>query len=349
MDYKPMFFNMENEWQDVVADIPVFKFKTASLNSSYDSPVSYQVRLLSNKKREPLLFFADIETTVCADGECKLANLKVFWNLLGNYVGYGVDPKLPLTKYEHDAFEEKDYAKLHQLLLDNNSILKRRKMSDLIDTVYVSKSDMFSNQVDAISGATKTEIKESVVKGGLYSCYTLWHIVHGDVNKKIKLYTDSIHTDKLNQYCLNTDYKDYQNYALKHIPKEKYGDHIKQILQIFKTNDGLTRAYVLKKIPDTIFSKQKVTTEIYNTFPEVDINTRTLLIKKIENTDFAAVEILSKYLRYMTKNQLKLYLEYLKNTSENINKKTISNLKRTSKDKNYPYNYMVKEYLNNRK
>ena len=144
---EPLFFNMGDEWKDIAKDVPVFNFKVKSIDTSYTSSITHQVRLLSNSKKQPVLFFSDIETAVCADGECKLANLKIYWNLLGNYVGFGIDPDLPLTKFEHDVFETEDYAKLHELLLDEHSILKRRKMSDLIDTVYVSTSNLFSKNI----------------------------------------------------------------------------------------------------------------------------------------------------------------------------------------------------------
>ncbi|MEO9570649.1 MAG: hypothetical protein ABJH82_00925 [Polaribacter sp.] len=346
---EPLFFSMGDEWKDIVKDVPVFNFKAKSLDSSYTTHVAQEVRLLSNSKKQPVLFFSDIETAVCADGECKLANLKIYWNLLGNYVGFGIDPDLPLTKFEHDVFETEDYAKLHELLLDEHSILKRRKMSDLIDTVYVSPSNLFSKNIDAVSGATKAEIKESVVKGGLYSCYTLWHIVHGEVKEKMKTYIDSIHSDELITYFLDSPYRDYQQYALKQITAKDYEKHIESILQIFKTNDALTRAYILKKIPDSLFSDQKVSTEVYQTFPNIDVNTRTLLIKRIAYANAIAVEILSESLEDMTKNQLKFYLNYLEKIPAKIDKKIEFNLIKTSKNQDYTYSYLIKKYLKNKK
>ncbi|MEP3837672.1 MAG: hypothetical protein ABJM36_08490 [Algibacter sp.] len=349
MGDEPLFFNMGDEWKDIAKDVPVFNFKVKSTDSSYTTSITHQVRLLSNSKKQPVLFFSDIETAVCADGKCKLANIKMYWNLLGNYVGFGIDPELPLTKYEHDAFETQDYAKLHQLLLDEHSILKRRKMSDLIDTVHISKPNLFSNSIDAVSGATKAEIKQSVVKGGLYSCYTLWHIVHGEVKEKMKTYIDSLHSDELITYFLESPYKDYQQYALKQITAKEYEKHIESILQIFKSNNAVTRAYIIKKTPVSVFSDKKIAEQIYQTFPDLDINTRTLLIKKIEHTHVIAVEVLSENLENMTKNQLKFYLSYLKNNSNNIHKSIELNLIKTSKNQDYTYSYLISEYLKNKK
>lgn len=346
-DYNPMFFSMTNEWKDVVKDELVFEFSVTSLDTVYTAQINYKVRLLSNNKGEPRLFFSEVKTSVCADGECKLANINVYWNLLGNYVGYGIPPKFPLTKYEHEYFEKEDYAKLHQLLLDDNSILKRRKMSDLIDKVPVSPLNIDSKDIDGISGATKKEIKDSVVKGGLYSCYTLWHIVHGEVKEKIKNHLQSIYSDTLTHYFLNTPYKDYQGYALKELPKENFKQHSKQIIRIFKTTDASTKAYILKKVPKDVLSEEKTAAQFYNSFPNVDINSRTLLIKKLKNSHPNAIEITSKYVIYMTKNQLNLYLKYLTETSVIVKKEVKSNLIKASNSRVYAYSYLIKEYLKN--
>lgn len=344
-DDKPMFFSMTDEWKDIANDETIFQFVTKSLDTIYDSEINNKVRLLSNSKGEPRLFYSEIETSVCADGECKLANIKVYWNLLGNYVGYGISPEFPLTKFEHDHFEKEDYAKLHQLLLDDNSILRERKMSDLIDEIPVSSTSIYSNDIDAVSGATKIEIKESVVKGGLYSCYTIWHLVHGEVKEKMKEYLKSISSDLLNNYFLYSPYKDYQMYALKQINRTKFKEHSSQIINVFRKTDALTKAYILKKIPSDILSEEEITNQLYNTFSDIDINSRTLLVHRLKSANANASEILSKYVESMSKNQLKLYLKYLNNNLVFISNTCKLNLKKASKNKSYTYSYLLKEFF----
>ncbi|QTD38457.1 hypothetical protein JL193_03965 [Polaribacter batillariae] len=344
-----MFFNMNDEWKNIAKEKTIFKFLVASLDTTYNIKIAHDVKLLLDTKDTPKLFFSDIETPVCADGECKLANIKVYWNLLGNYVGYGIDSQLPLTKFEHDPFEKADYKKLHQLLLDDNSILKRRQMSDLIDEVPTANANQLLENVDAVSGATKREVKEAVVKGGLYSCYTIWHIVHGEVKQKISAYFRSIHSEKLNNYLLNSPYKDYQLYAIKQLDKEKFEASSAQVIKIFKTNDAVTRHYILKKIPNKLLSNKIISNQLYSLFSSIDINSRTLLIEKLKDANLNAVKILSKYVTYMTKNQLKQYLKYLKGTSKKTRRSIKSNLIKASNHKSYAYNYLIKEFLKNKK
>ena len=143
----------------------------------------------------------------------------------------------------------------------------------------------------------------------------------------------------------------YRNkeYALKQLDKTEFKDFSNQILNIFKTTDALTKAYILKKIPSDVLTEHKISIQLYNTFPEIDINSRTLLIQKMESANPNAVEILSKYLNYMTKNQLKLYLKFIEETPESLTREVKSNLIKASNYKGYIYNHLIKEFLKNRK
>ncbi|WP_346750340.1 hypothetical protein [Splendidivirga corallicola] len=333
---------MNDEWEEVSKDMEVFTV------TNKDTLINHNIRLLSTKEGYPRLFFADLETPVCADGECRLAKIKIYWNLLGNYVGYGIDPDEPLTKFEHDPFDKEDYAKLHALLLDDNSVLRNREMSELVDEVPVSISKADFGAVDGISSATKKEIKESVVQGGLYSCYTLWHLVHGEVKKNISAYLQSIYTDSLNNYLLYSDYEDYQYYGLKKLPKEAFEKHFEQVIRIFEKTQPLIRTYILKKIPNNILEDRNNTEQFYRLFSRTDINTKTQLVKKAGSAHLIALEILSGFSSEMTKNQLKLYLEIFNENPENLTPLIKSNLLEAARSEKYAYNYLIKEFLNNK-
>ncbi len=334
---------MGEEWKLAVSEREVFTFQ------SPDTLLYHSVSLLSDTTGNPLLFFADLETPVCADGECKLANIKIYWNLLGNYVGYGTAPKYPLTKYEHDPFDYDDYTRLHHLLLDHNSILKRKKISDLVDKVPAETYKPGFGKVDGMSGATKKEIKEAVVDGGLYSCYTLWHLAHGEAKKQMVAYLESIHSDALNNYFLYTPYEDYQAYALKQLGKEDFSAHTPQIVSIFKEGSPLIRTYMLKKMPVAMLNDQLVTEQLFGIFPSLDVNTKTLLIKKLNAADAIAVEILAGHVTAMTKNQLRYYLGFLDNNPGYLSPSVTADLMETTRSHEYTYNYLIKAFFDNRK
>lgn len=342
--HNPMFFNMAQEYKEVVEDQGLFEFY------GQDTAVVHELHMLSDTSGAPRLFYAAIETPVCAGGKCKLAKIKVYWNLLGNYVGFGMYEKTPLTKNEHDPFTNADYKKLHQLLGDRHSILERREMDDLIDEVpVVGEALKIYKGVDAISGATKKEIKESVVKGGLYSCYTLWHLVHGEVVKDMQQHLKSMYSDTINNYFLKSPYVDYQEYGLKNLKQQDFDDHFEEVIQIFKETSSITRAYILKKIPNDLFVEKRVTNQFYEMFSKVDMNTRTQLIQKMRVAHSDSSQILVEQITDMTKNQLTAYLKYLEEEAVSIDRKVKSYLVKASNYKGYTYNYLIKEFLKNRK
>ena len=59
----------------------------------------------------------------------------------------------------------REYEKLHQILSESASVLANYEKEDLVQ-------DIEEEGVDGVSGATINEIKESVISGAVYSCYT---------------------------------------------------------------------------------------------------------------------------------------------------------------------------------
>lgn len=339
---EPLHFSMKNEWQEVTLTKDKFSFL------GLDSVMNHTVQLLSNELNQPRLFYCDLETAVCADGECRLARIKIYWNLLGNYVGYGIHSDEPLTKYDHDPFLKDDYDKLHRLFLDNNSVLRRKTMYELVDKVPVDPaSEEKYKGVDGMSSATKKDIADAVVKGGLYSCYTLWHLIHGEAKEKMKSYLKSIESDSLITYFLYSDYKDYQLHALKYLSKEAFTNHSSQVTKIFKEAQPMIRTYILKKIPDEMLGQEEVSQNLYNDFASVGINSRTQLVNKLKAASEYGPETVSNHLDLLTRNQLKSYLNFFAENPEKLSASIESKLYRATDSKSLSYGYLIQEFLDN--
>ena len=337
----PIHFAMDKEYETVTQSEEVFSFE------GKDSSLTHSISLLSDKEGFPLLFYSDILTPVCIDNICKPMSIEIYWNLLGAYVGYGVFPEEPLTKYDHDLFEKVDYEKLHRLLLDRHSILERRKLSDLFDANAAAKEKVqFKGQeVDAISGATKKEIKESVVEGALYSCYTIWHLVHGQAAQKMAQYLDSIYTPQLAEYFLNTDYEDYQRYALKHFDANTFETYLPRITEVFIDAKPLTRRYILKKLPKNLWEKEATTIQLYQDFANLDINSQTLLINNLEHAHAKAPELLVTEVESMTKNHLRSYLRFLKSNPQLRTDAMRTAFEKIVAAQRYTYAYLIEAFL----
>lgn len=337
----PLFFAMSDEWKQVDGKTFIGVYR------NLDTLLEHELYLLSGETGEPLMFYSDIITPVCIDGLCKPVYIELYWNLVGNYAGYGVYEELPLTKFDHDEFVAADHQKLHQLLLDNGSVLSRKKLEDLFDknAEPTKKVEYKGEEVDAVSGATLKEIKESIIEGALYSCYTLWHLVHGEVTKKIESHLGSIYSEELEHSFLHSNYEDYHFYALKQMEAEAFEQHLSRITEIFRTDKPLIRSYILKKMPKDLLSGEGAGRALYGAFSTVDVNSKTLLVNNLEHAHTVASELLSEQAEEMSRNQLKTYLNFLSADDSRLTSSIRENLQRAAASEAFVYGYLIEQFL----
>ena len=334
VEEKPDFFAME--WQEGI----VLNNEPTPIFIDVETMGNQDVDILVTSGNRPMLYTADICTPVCADGECRLMYLTLYWNLLGSYVGFDKVEGQALTKHDHVEFLEQDYEKLHHLLLDDNSILKRRKIDELVSKPKESDIDA----ADAIAGATITEVKESVVDGALYSCYVAWNIAHGPIKMELQEYTSALFDNELKRYMLMSNEQDYQMYALNSLSESEFMKYKDRIAQIFGESIPLVRSYIVQNLPKLFWETEDLQIPFWESFAEVDINTRSLLLNHIQEAPANVLVSLVSNLELMTKNQLKLYLEAIENivlTNPDIN----AQLLRFAESGNHTYGYIVTEFL----
>lgn len=305
-----------------------------------DSLTKQAVFALFNEKKEPVLYTADISTPVCADGECKLMNIKLYWTLLGEYAGFDRYPELPLTKYDHDEFQDIDYQKLHELLIDDKSILGRRSINQLVEKPKMRTV----NGVDAISGATIARVKESVVSGALYSCYSAWHIVHSNIREELKAQSLSVLNDNMMVEMLYSNNDDYQLFVLDKIDKKLFAKHYLQIANIFKTSTPLVRSIIAKSLTGKLRNTPELQKPFWEAFHSIDSGTRSLLLRNLEEAPSLATVTLSTKLSTMSKNQLKVYLNHLSEL-EDVNAQIQDNIMVFANSDSETYSYLVNEFL----
>lgn len=333
MDRPPEFYTMgwENGLQLVAKETGMF--------IEVDSIGQQDIALLVDREQQPVLYTSEIETPVCADGECKLMHIRLYWTLLGDYAGFDRYPQQPLTKHDHDEFVQADYLKLHQLLLDDKSIFRQRKIDELVKKP--SPSD--HGDVDALSGATIAEVKESVVSGALYSCYVAWHLVHGEISGKLKEHTLALLDKELILRMLQNDDPDYQMFALEKLDKVEYLDHLERLAGIFKSSIPLVRGYIIKNLPGEFWRNPAVQVPFWDAFSTIDINSRSLMLEHLEEAPKSSIVDISIKLGSMTKNQLRAFLDFL--AERNNEGEIIENLKVFANRDNEVYAYLVLQFL----
>ena len=173
--------------------------------------VQYTVQLQTDSAGNPARYHAYIFTPVCEDHLCKPVYINLYWDLLGNYLHYEVPLNEPLTKLDHVEFEPEEYKRLDEMLADPESLLKDYQIEELVESTTNVRP---GGEVDAVTGATSKSLQAVVIPGALYTCYTLWHIVHGRVRDTIASMTDSLVSPALLSHFLQSGNYHYQHYAL---------------------------------------------------------------------------------------------------------------------------------------
>ncbi|MGV3761367.1 hypothetical protein [Parapedobacter sp.] len=195
----------------VKARIPADRADSTARTVNEYNGVNYTVQLQKDGAGKPVGYHAYVFTPVCEDDLCKPVYINLYWDLLGNYMRYEVPLDQPLTKLDHVVFTPEEYEKLHEMLQDAESLLKDYQIDELVESASNARP---GGDVDAVTGATAKSLQAVVIPGALYTCYTLWHIVHGRVRDTIASVTDSLVSPSLLLHFLRSGNYRYQHYAL---------------------------------------------------------------------------------------------------------------------------------------
>lgn len=183
---------------------------------------------------KPKTFSMNVESVVCGDSQCRIDIVQIVWNNIGKYEKFILPQGVELEKAKGEHFNKKDYEKLHKILNNEKSPLKEVYKEEVVGTVG-------SEGVDALSGETILLDKTSYVKGAVWTCYSLWHWVHGDVQNHIRSITGkSFSRSELISYLKSKD-KEFQRFALEELLRRKAysADYIEQVRLAIKKNPAL--------------------------------------------------------------------------------------------------------------
>ena len=332
---KPLYFDLPIKIEETYEKSKIGEL----LEEDWIEPISLE---LITDPGGPLFYQSNIRTTVCDDEVCEIMHIKLYWDLVGDYVGYDTVAQHPLTKFDHEPFTEKDYDRLHELLNNDGSILKFKQKSELIDKEKVKASDV----VDGTTGATALEIKEEVVEGALYSSYTLWHLAYnGDIKNILTNNTKSLLDDELMKALLNSNRSGYNLIAFHSFADNDYLRYKNHWLNSLKNGIPLTRKYILKNIPDGMWNTDLIQDDVCAMFDSFDVNTKTSLLIKLSNSkdiSSKSMEYISRYITTMNRNQTRQFLNIIKNNNE-LTEVTRKNVREAAENTEFNYAYLVNE------
>ncbi len=243
--------------------------------------IQYEIWLVSDPNNKPDYYYGEIFTPVCYSRTCLPVFINFRWDLLGNYVAYELPKRKKLTKSDHLEFDKKEYQKLQEILSNENSILKNYRADQLVSSTE-SKN---TSGIDAVTGATINSIQKEVISGAVYSCYTLWHIAHGDISLKLKQHTENrfSNDDLFIRFLQSSNYR-YQYWAIDKtlidgkIEDEKFK---KPLLSILSGENVFVANYLLKKLPTAIFNDKEEQLWLMESFVVAPYPLQVSILKKL--------------------------------------------------------------------
>ena len=162
------------------------EYQSHVITISTDS-ANFELGQICDQQNLPLFYYRDIDQYPCDDSVCKRMQLRIYWDLWGNFLKLSFSENQELTKINHVPFSRKDYKQLHKLLNNPDAFIQYYQLDEL--TSKESENTYYS--IDAISGATTaiSEVTYESVRGAVKTCYTLWKIVHGETVNRIRSIT----------------------------------------------------------------------------------------------------------------------------------------------------------------
>lgn len=258
--------------------------------------LTYTLKLALDERGQPQYFFRNIFTPVCYTNECKPVYINFYWDLLGNYERYDLPQGKVLTKVDHDEFKEEDYQKLQDILAQNNSIFADLKMEDLI----TKGTDNLTDSVDAKAGATLKTIKNQVIDGAVYTCYTLWHIAYGKAVPEMQKIIETYSSDTLLHRFLESKNHHYQYWAMAKVMDENGGvkkPFEKDIEAIIAGKNGFIAKYALRHAGNDFFKTEQRQNWLWDTYQKTGYAMQIAILKKLNTGNIKISDSLASNLQ----------------------------------------------------
>lgn len=254
--------------------------KTKEFTVTINDTTEYTLQLALNDAGHPLYYFSNLFTPVCLTGECKPVYINFYWDLLGNYTRFDFPKGAVLTRMDHKPFKPEDYEKLQDILANTHSLLKDVSMEDLVG----KGTENLADSVDAKAGATLKTVKNEVIDGAVYTCFTLWHIAHGKAVTEMKRMTESFKTDALLHRFLTADNYHYQYWAMERVMNGEGGvaaDFQSDIQQVIRGKNIFTARFALQKVNADFFADNARQQWLWETYQSSGYPLQLAILKKM--------------------------------------------------------------------
>ncbi len=294
--------------------------------------VKTDIKLVYNAVGNPLFYTSHLETDVCSDGLCKPISITIHWNLLGQFHTYQTDEKHQLTKFDHIELTAEDHKRLHSILSDTTSILRDYKVEDMID----AKSSVYSLKLDAVTGATSKTFDGATVEGALYTVYTLWHFINGDVRKEILKHTQSLLTDTFVLHMMNSNNRDYVSFIFENMSDLQLRKFLRETIKLVSNGDDYIPHFALAQLTDKALGDYYNQHLLLSYFPNTASSVQNTLLERFKyiKLDSESLELLINSIQRLNDEQIGKAFTIINKNKVAFNQKLIGKLKSLSKDNN---------------
>lgn len=252
---------------------PVIQYTT-------DKDVDVTVYLVRNSNDIPIYYTTRLQSPVCMENLCNPIDIVIQWDLLGYFKDYVENPDDPVTKFDHQPFNEDDHQKLKSILGNTESLLQDYRMEDLVDTSV----QVYSEELDATTGATNKTFEKDIVSGAIYTCYTLWTFVNGDLRELIFQHTMSILDDRVLLYMIDEGQKNYLDFILQN-ESLQFSDQVNRAVgELIWGEDPLVSTKAIMAVDSSYWYSDSIHYMVSQNFLKMPIPVQNALIQELSNT-----------------------------------------------------------------
>ena len=279
----------------------------AEVHVGYES-----IYLYYNERSQAEFYFQKVYTPVCQESECKSVRLTVRWDLLGRYQGYYLGDGLKFTKLDHEPFTEAEYARLHSILADEESVLGSYTSKDIAGLLKQDSPVDGSTEVDALAGATPEGIKSEIIEGALYTCHALWHLCRGANDDLIIDYTKQhlLNEDFARQLILSDDIG-YIKFSLDHLESFQAQNLYADIVQSVRDNEAFISSQIVEHLSSELICDNVFTSQLWALFGNLGYLPQRQLLDKMNRCDTISPSVLAEMVAYSSDSIESQFLQVL--------------------------------------
>lgn len=147
-------------------------------------------------------------------------------------------------------------------------------------------TENLADSVDAKAGATLKTVKNEVIDGAVYTCYTLWHIAHGKMVTEMQRITETFKSEELLHRFLTDHNHHYQYWAMERVMTDEgkvTTGFEADMQQVIRGKNIFTARYALQKVDNQFFADKARQLWLWETYQSASYALQIAILKKMIN------------------------------------------------------------------